>query len=169
MTDPAEPRWQVHRRPHRRMVVFASMLSVVMAAASVALINLLLVEPSPWISWPTGIVLGGLILQQVAQGAAVRIDGAGVLTYALRGKDNLVVDLHAVNAVRFVATGALQGVGLAVDPAAVTLMDRKGVSRAMLEAWHAELGTAVVLEFLTADDARQIDALRLTLNAAPAR
>ncbi|MBA3684908.1 MAG: hypothetical protein H0W72_06665 [Planctomycetes bacterium] len=127
---------------------------------SVILVSALMLHPDWRACWGIGVLLGGYLVLSVARGCFAQIDADGQLIFGWGRTANLRLDLRAVTAVQMVRTGLLVGVGLAIRPDQVEILHRKGLSRRKMEDMDAGLGLAVVLEHLTAADAREIEALR---------
>lgn len=166
MPPPAEIVWSAARRPGWRLLAFAILLACLLAAASAWLLHALMPEPDWALPLLLGLALGLVLVGSLAQGAEARLDADGILTYRLRGRDTLRVDLRAVRRVAWVRSALLEGVGLDLDPVRVEILHRKGPSRAALAAQRSGLGL-VVLEFLTAEDAARLEALRVPPLASP--
>lgn len=160
--------WRCRRPPSRRALIAALVAAAVVAAASAALLRMLMLEPD----WPLAIglaaMLAAALIASVARGALAEVADDGVLTYGF-GRQDLRVRLAAITGWRLVATGALDGIGAQVEPAQVVFLNRKGLTYRKLEQYAAGLGTALVLEHLTAADLVDLRALqeRLCGRAAP--
>ena len=155
MTNPALV-WSVRRRPGPGLWLVGGLCGLGFLAGSVLLAGLL--EMAPWMGWGVGLGLLAYALAYLGMGAEVRITDDGVLTYALRGHDNLACDLAAIRAVRHVQAGALSGTGLDIDPAQIRILWRKGISPRHLAEQHRDQGV-IVLEYLTPADS--VDLARL--------
>lgn len=146
----------------------AAVAAAAVFAGSVLLLRMLMLEPD----WPLAVGLGALlaaaVIATVARGALAEVGSDGVLTYGF-GRHDLRVPLAAVTGWSLVATGALAGIGARVEPAKVVFLTRKGLTYRTLERYAAGLGTALVLEHLTAADLDDLRALqeRLCGSAAP--
>ena len=159
--------WQVRRRPHRRMLLWAGLLGLLLAIASALLVRSLLIDRDLPTSCAVGLGLGLFLVLSLAHGSAVRVEHGGRLVYALRGHDCVAVDLRQVTAMRLVDTGALAGIGLEAPLEALEFIARKGVSRAHCEALQAGLGVALVLEFLRPEDLAPLRAAQRTALGTP--
>lgn len=160
--------WRVRRPPGRRALAAATVLALVTGAGAAGLTRLLMLEPDWRIAGGVGVALAVALLLTVARGAVAHLDAEGNLHFGF-GIPNLRVPLAAITGWRPVRTGALVGIGAAVDPARVTFLNRKGLSYRSLERYRRGLGVALVLEHLTADDLAELRAWQAKLcgSAAP--
>ena len=160
--------WRCRRPPSRRARIAALIAAALVAAASAALLRMLMLEPD----WPLALglaaLLGAALIASVARGALAEVTDDGMLTYGF-GRADLRVPLAAITGWRLVATGALDGIGAQVEPARVVFLHRKGLTYRKLEQYAAGLGTALVLEHLTAADLADLRRLQEQLcgQAAP--
>ena len=144
--------WQVQRRPHGRMLAWVLVLGFLFACGSALLVPMLMTTPDPVLAAATGLGLSLVLVFSLCQGSTVRVERGARLIYALRGQDCVAVDLRRVTGFRYIATGALSGIGVEVPLDALTFLSRKGVSRRQCEATAKHLGAALVLEFLRPED-----------------
>ena len=141
---------------------------MIVFAGSTFLLRMLMVEPDWTLAIGLATLLAVALIATVARGALAEVGDDGVLTYGF-GRHDLRVPLAAITGWKLIATGALAGVGAQVEPTRVAFLTRKGLTYRKLEQYAAGLGTALVLEHLTAADLDDLRALqeRLCGQAAP--
>jgi hypothetical protein len=151
-------RWSVSRRASGRALAMACALGLAMAIASAVLIRLLMAEPSWPIAGAWGLALGAFLVLSIAQGSAVRVESgeSDHLIYALRGHDSVALPLSAIRGLCVVRTGALTGIGVIGDGAALEFRSRKGITRRHSDEWQQHLGVCLVLEHLTPTDGQAL-------------
>jgi len=154
--------WRCRRPASRRALIAAAVAAGVVAAASATLLRMLMLEPDWPLSLGLAAMLAAALIASVARGALVEVASDGVLTYGF-GRRDLRVPLAAITGWRLVATGALAGIGARVEPSQVAFLNRKGLTYRKLEQYAAGLGTALVLEHLTAADLDDLRALQKQL------
>jgi hypothetical protein len=144
--------WQIQRRAHGRMLIWAIVLGIVLATVSALMIQMLMLQPDPIIAGVVGGLLGLALVGTLYQGAGVRVEHDARLIYSLRGHPSVVVDLRRVSGFHFVKTGVLSGIAVECPLEALTFLSRKGVTRRQCEACAQHLGAPLVLEFLSRED-----------------
>ncbi len=150
--DSARVLWQIHRRPHGRMLAWIVILGALLGGGSATLVSCLLIDHDPLLATAVGAGLGLFLVLSMLHGSRVRVERGGRLLYALRGHDCVAVDLRRVTAFRQVQTGVLSGIGVEAPLDALEFLSRKGVSRAQCESLQQHQGVALVLEFLLPTD-----------------
>lgn len=145
--------WAIHRRPHAAMWLWASALGAIALIASWWFVTRLYDHPySDLIGFGVGLIVGGLIPLHIGRGGRCQIHDDGSLVYGFGTPFSIVVPLRAVTGLRMIRTGMLRGVGIDLPTDQIQFLHRKGLSPARCDAYRDNLGVAVVLEFLTADD-----------------
>ena len=99
-------------------MIAALVAATIVAAASTALLRMLMLEPDWPLSLGLAALLAAALIASVARGALAEVADDGVLTYGF-GRQDLRVRLAAITGWRLVATGALDGIGAQVEPAQV--------------------------------------------------
>lgn len=160
---PSKPVWAVARRPRggRRLVHWLVALAVVGASAGFG--TMLDLERQSWVGLGIGLALGVVVLLGTGHGSRVEIDGHGMLHYSFAGQRNCSLPLAAIQAVAVVADGYVAGVGLRLDVGRIQFHHRQGWSYRSMERLRASHGVDLLLEDLTADDARVIEERRLAI------
>src|SRR5690349_12125934 len=123
-------------RALRQWTVF---LALCFAVAGTMMTRMLMVHPDWLIAAAVGTTLGCLVLLFAPRTAFAAVASDGKLTYGFDRRPNLTFDLRAAKDFTFIATGMLQGVGVAVPLDAVTFLHRKGLSFRSLSRQSAGL------------------------------
>jgi len=149
--------WSIHRPPHPKLRLWSWLLGLAIAGAGAFLLQALQLQPgSWWLAIAVGTALGILVPLSVAGGATLWLTRDGQVLYGYGHHPQIRFALDTVHAARPVATGALHGLGLELDPGVVELLHRKGMSYATMRRWRRGLGVDLVLEHFSAADWQQV-------------
>lgn len=159
--------WQIHRRPHGRMLAWVVILGFVIATVAAVMVQMLMLQPDRITGGIVGALLGVTFVGMLCQGAGTRVEAGAKLVYALRGHDCVIVDLREVTGFRWLQTGPLAGIAVDCPLDALTFVSRKGITRRQCETYLQRLGSPLILEFLRPEDLPPlIDAWHRSVNTA---
>jgi hypothetical protein len=144
--------WSTTRPMPRRLRLWTCFLALCFAIGGAALARMLMLEPNWLAAGATGLVLGGMVLLFAPRTAFASVDAAGIVSYGFDRRPNLSFALSAAREFTRVRAGMLSGIGVGIEPEAVTFLHRKGLSLRTMTKQRAGLGGQIVLEFLTDED-----------------
>lgn len=153
--------WQIRRRPGIGLLLFGFLLASIALIVSWWFIRALYHPEAHILGLAIGAIVGGLIPLHLGRGSTTSITATGELHFGFGQHPCLALPLTAIEEMRPIRAGLLQGIGIRCDPQQVRFLHRKGISYAHMHRWRRHLGVDLVLEFLTTADQDRIDSHRL--------